>query len=50
MYLGETVEEGTMQQVTSAPEHEYTRKLLASQLTVDGQRATGATHQAEAAS
>ncbi|GAA4510777.1 ATP-binding cassette domain-containing protein [Brevibacterium yomogidense] len=36
MYLGETVEEGSMEQITSAPEHEYTKKLLASQLTVDG--------------
>jgi ABC-type glutathione transport system ATPase component len=50
MYHGETIEEGSMQQVTSAPQQEYTRKLLASQLTVDGQRSSRAASQAEAAS
>lgn len=39
MYLGETVEEGPTERVTSAPQHDYTKKLLASQLTVHGQQA-----------
>lgn len=38
MYLGETVEEGSTERITSAPQHEYTTTLLESQLTVDGQQ------------
>src|SRR5699024_5261932 len=37
MYLGETVEEGSTEKITSAPQHQYTTTLLESQLTVDGQ-------------
>lgn len=48
MYLGKTVEEGSMEQITSAPEHEYTKKLLASQLTVDNAQTARADSAAEA--
>ena len=41
MYLGETVEEGSTEQVTEHPQHAYTEKLLASQLTVHSPRGAG---------
>ena len=42
MYHGKTVEEGPTERIISAPEHEYTKKLLGSQLTIHGEQRANA--------